>query len=148
MPANMFSTGRDCQLVMIGPAGAAGQGKRVDLTHVTGFEARQQTHALRVDRLDGVFMAAELPRGWDGHFDLDRGSSAAEDFVAGLEQGWFSGGQLAGGTLYQYITEADGSVSTYQYENAVFKMSQAGQWRGDGTVKQKLEFFASRRKRI
>ena len=148
MPANMFSTGRDCQLVVIGPAGGAGQGKRVDLTHVTGFEARQQTHAVRIDRLDGVHLAAELPRGWDGQFELDRGSPAAEDFVAGLEQGWYASGQLAGGTLYQYITESDGSVSTYQYENAVFKMTQAGQWRGDAAVKQKLEFFASRRKRI
>ena len=149
MPANTFSTGRDCQLVVIGPAGAGGQaGSRVDLTHVTGFESKQMTHAIRVDRLDGTQLAAELPKGWQGSFDLERGSPAADDFIAGLEQSWFTDGQLLGGTLYQYVNETDGSVSTYQYEGAVFKMTSSGQWRGDSAVKQKLEFFASRRKRI
>lgn len=149
MPANTFSTGRDCQLVVIGPAGPGGQaGSRVDLTHVTGFESRQNTHPIRIDRMDGVHMAAELPKGWDGHFELERGSPAADDFIAGLEQSWYAQGQLLGGTLFQYVSESDGSVSTYQYEGAVFKMANAGHWKGDGAVKQRLQFFASRRKRI
>ena len=47
------------------------------------------------------------------------------------------------------MTEADGSTSTYQYDGAVFKLSAAGAWRGDdAAVKQKLEFFAARRKRV
>ena len=149
MPANTFSTGRDCQLVLIGPAGANGEaGVRVDLTHVTGFEAKQKTHQIRVDRLDGVFMAAELPRGWEGVFELDRGSPAADDFVASLEQAWFADGRLLGGTLYQYVSEVDGSVSTYQFDGAVFRMGSSGQWKGDSAVKQKLDFYASRRIRI
>ena len=149
MPANTFSTGRDCQLVVIGPSGPGGQaGVRVDLTHVTGFESKQQTHAIRIDRMDGVHMAAELPKGWEGHFDLERGSPAADDFIAGLEQAWFAQGQLLGGTLYQYVAETDGSVSTYQYEGAVFRMSSSGAWKGDSAVKQRLTFFAGRRKRI
>ena len=149
MPANTFSTGRDCQLVVIGPAGSGGQaGSRVDLTHVTGFESRQNTHSIRVDRLDGVHLAAELPKGWEGNFELERGSPAADDFIAGLEQAWFAQGQLLGGTLYQYISEVDGSVSTYQYDGAVFKMASSGQWKGDATVKQRLNFFASRRTRV
>ena len=149
MPANTFSTGRDCQLVVIGPAGSGGQaGARIDLTHVTAFDAKQQTHQVRVNRLDGVHLAAELPNGWDGTFELERGNSAADDFIAALEQAWYVDGRLQGSTLYQYISESDGSVSTYQFEGAVFKLSQSGQWRGDAAVKQKLEFFASRRKRI
>ena len=149
MPANTFSTGRDCQLVVIGPAGSNGAaGSRVDLTHVTGFESKQMTHSIRVERLDGSQLAAELPKGWQGSFDLERGSSAADDFIASLEQAWFANGQLLGGTLYQYVSETDGSVSTYQYEGAVFKMASSGQWRGDAAVKQKLEFFAGRRKRV
>src|SRR5438309_19718 len=149
MPANSFSTGRDCQLVVIGPSGANGQaGTRVDLTHVTGFESRQLTHAIRIDRLDGVHMAAELPKGWEGHFELERGSPDADNFIEGLEQAWHTQGQLRSGTLYQYVAEADGSVSTYQFDGAVFKMANAGQWKGDSAVRQRLDFFASRRKRI
>lgn len=148
MPANMFSTGRDCQLVVIAPGVGGGAGQRVDLSHVTGFDSRQVTHPVRVDRLDGVHLAAELPKGWEGHFDLERGSPAADDFISALEDAWHSDGVLQGATLYQYVQEADGSTSTFQFEGAVFKMSNAGAWKGDAAVRQRLEFYAGRRKRV
>jgi hypothetical protein len=142
MPANAFSLGRDTQLVVIAPSG------RIDLTHVTGFESRQMTQPIRIDRLDGTQMAAELPKGWEGSFDLERGSSAVDDFIAATEQSFYTNGQMPTSTLYQYVTEADGSTSTYQYDGAVFKLAAAGAWRGDAAVKQKLEFFAARRIRV
>lgn len=142
MPTNAFTLGRDCQLVVIGPQG------RVDLNHVTGFDSRQQTHSIRIDRLDGTQLAAELPKGWEGKFDIERGSSTVDDFIAATEQAYYTSGQLAVSTLYQYINEADGSTSTYQYEGAVFKLTAAGAWRGDAPVKQRLEFFAARRVRV
>jgi hypothetical protein len=52
------------------------------------------------------------------------------------------------GTVYQYVTETDGSTSTYQYDTVVFKLASSGQWKGDSSVKQKLEFFASQRQRV
>ena len=58
----------------------------------------------------------------------------------------YASGPVAAGTLYQYVTETDGSVSTYQYDGVVFKLAGAGQWKGDQSVKQKLDFFASRRR--
>jgi hypothetical protein len=137
-----FSLGRDCQLVVIGPAG------RIDLTHVTGFESRQVTQPVRVDRLDGTQMAAELPKGWDGSFDIERGNSAADDFIAAAETQYHAGSVVPSGTLYQYVTEPDGSTSTYQYDRVVFKLASSGQWKGDSSVKQKLEFFAARRSRV
>ncbi len=142
MASNVFSVGRDCQLVVMGPYG------RVDLTHVTGFEARQLTAAVRVDRIDGTQLAAELPKGWDGHFEMERGGSAVDDFIAKIEAAYNSGAQVAAGTLYQYVTEADGSVSTYQFDGVVFKLASAGTWKGDQSVKQRLEFFGSSRRRI
>ena len=142
MPSNAFSVGRDCQLVVMGPFG------RVDLTHVTGFEARQLTAPVRVDRIDGTQLAAELPKGWDGHFELERGSSAVDDFMSQVEIAYNAGKPVATGTLYQYVTEADGSVSTYQFDGAVFKLASSGAWKGDQSVKQRLEFFAGTRRRI
>lgn len=142
MPYNTFSVGNDCQLVVVGPFG------RIDLAHVTGFESSQITRSVRVDRLDGVQLGAELPRGWQGSFTLDRGSSAADDFIATIEQAYLAGQAISSGTLYQYVNEVDGSTSTYQYDGVVFKLSAAGQYRGDMPVAQKLEFFASTRKRV
>jgi len=142
MATNTFSVGRDCQIVVIGPVG------RVDLSHVIGFDSRQITHPVRVDRLDGMQLAAELPKGWEGNFELERGSSAVDDFIAAAENQFYTGGNVRPGTLYQYVAEADGSTSTYQYEGVVFRLVNAGQWKGDAAVRQKLEFFAARRKRV
>lgn len=142
MSGSMFSVGRDCQVVVLGAYG------RVDLTHVTGFEARQMTASVRVDRIDGVQLGAELPKGWDGSFELERGNSAVDDFAAQLEADFHAGNSPAPGTLYQYIAESDGSTSTYQFDNVVFKLVSSGMWRGDASVKQRLDFFASSRRRV
>jgi hypothetical protein len=142
MPYNTFTVGSDCQIVVMGPFG------RVDLAHVTGFEAHQVTMAVRVDRLDGVQLGAELPKGWTGSFMLDRGSSAVDDFIAQIEQAYLAGQTINSGTLYQYVNEPDGSTSTYQFNGAVFKLTSAGTYRGDAAVTQKLDFFASGRTRV
>jgi hypothetical protein len=142
MSLTMFSVGRDTQLVVIGSTG------RVDLTHVTSFESRQITHSVRVDRLDGTRMGTELPKGWEGSFEIERGSSTVDDFIAASEQQYFNGSAVSHGTMYQYVTETDGSTSTYQYDNVTFRLVNAGTWKGDSSVKQKLEFFAVRRRRI
>jgi hypothetical protein len=139
MPYNTFSIGSDCQLVVMGPFG------RVDLAHVTGFEANQVTMAIRVDRLDGVQLGAELPKGWSGTFTLDRGSAAADDFIAAIEQAYLAGQSIPAGTLYQYVNEPDGSTSTYQFTGVVFKLASAGAYRGDAPVAQRLSFYASSR---
>ncbi len=142
MSLTTFSVGRDTQLVVIGPNG------RVDLTHVTSFESQQITHSVRVDRLDGTQIGTELPKGWEGSFELERGSSIVDDFIALAEQQYFGGGVVSPGAMYQYITETDGSTSTYQYDNVTFKLSNAGTWKGDSSVRQKLEYYATRRRRI
>ncbi len=142
MAVTAFSIGRDTQLVVMGPSG------RVDISHVTSFESRQLTSSVRVNRLDGSQLGAELPKGWEGSFDAERGTSALDDFISTVEQNFYNGGGTQPCTMYQYITETDSSVSTYQFDGVVFKLASAGAWKGDASVKQKLEFYATRKKRI
>ena len=142
MALTAFSIGRDTQLVIMGPGG------RVDISHVTGFESRQLTSPIRISRLDGTQLGAELPKGWEGSFEVERGTSALDDFISGLEQSFYGGTDIQSGTMYQYITETDSSVSTYQFDGVVFKLTSAGTWKGDASVKQKLEFYATRKRRI
>lgn len=142
MALNSFSTGKDCQVVVLGPFG------RVDFDHVTGFESRQVTASVRVDRMDGTMLGAELPKGWDGVFDIERGSPAVDDMLSQIEQAYLSGTTPAAGTLYQYVDEIDGSTSTYQFNGVVFKLTSAGAYKGDASVKQRLEFFATSRSRV
>ena len=142
MALTAFSIGRDTQLVVMGPTG------RVDISHVTGFESRQITAPIRVSRLDGTQLAAELPKGWEGSFEIERGTSALDDFISTIEQNYYNGADTSPGTMYQYITEVDSSVSTYQFSGVVFKLASAGAWKGDASVKQKLEFYATMKSRI
>jgi hypothetical protein len=142
MALTTFNTGKDCQVVVLGPFG------RVDLEHVTGFESRQITASVRVDRMDGTMVGAELPKGWDGSFDIERGSSSADDLVARVEQSYLVGTTPAPGTLYQYVDEIDGSTSTYQFNGVVFKLTSAGLYKGDASVKQRLEFYATSRSTV
>jgi hypothetical protein len=137
-----FSIGRDTQLVVMGPNG------RVDISHVTSFESRQLTSPVRISRLDGTQLGAELPKGWEGSFEVERGTSALDDFISDLEQSFYNGGGTEPGTMYQYVTETDSSVSTYQFDGVAFKLTNAGAWKGDSSVKQKLEFYATRKRRI
>jgi hypothetical protein len=125
-----------------------GPNGRIDITHVTSFESRQLTAPVRVTRLDGTHLGAELPKGWEGSFEIERGTSVLDDFISRMEQDFFNGSGAQSGTMYQYITETDSSVSTYQFDNVVFKLVSAGAWKGDSSVKQKMEFYASRKRRI
>lgn len=142
MGLTAFSIGRDTQLVVMGPNG------RVDISHVTAFESRQLTSPIRISRIDGKQLGADLPKGWEGTFEVERGTSALDDFISSLEQSFYNGTGTQTGTMYQYITETDGSVSTYQFDEVVFKFASAGNWKGDTSVKQKLEFYATRKRRI
>ncbi len=110
MALTTFSVGRDTQLVVMGPNG------RVDFNYVTAFESRQMTSPIRVSRLDGTQLAAELPKGWEGSFEVERGTSALDDFISTMEQNYYNGAGTSPSTMYQYITEVDSSVSTYQFE--------------------------------
>lgn len=142
MSLTAFSIGKDTQLVVMGPNG------RVDLSHVTAFESRQLTQSVRVNRIDGIQLGAELPRGWEGSFEVERGNSVLDDFISVSEQQHYDGQMTPSATMYQYVTETDGSVSTYQYDGTVFRFANAGIWKGDSPVKQKLEFYATRRRRV
>ena len=85
MAISVFSVGRDTQLVVIAPSGT------INLAHVTAFDSRQVTQSVRVNRLDGNQMGMELPKGWEGSFELERGDSVVEDFIATTEQSFFNG---------------------------------------------------------
>jgi len=143
MATNTFNLGKDCTLVVIAPTG-----QRLDLSIVTGFDAKQEVHKLRVKPLNGPPQGADLPNGWDGTFTIERGSSAADDLFSTVETGYWAGGVMGVGQIFQYITEVSGSQSCYQFSGVTMSLSDAGNWQADSAVKQTVSFFASTRKRL
>jgi hypothetical protein len=136
------SVGRDCTLVVQGPFG------RVDLPNVMSFDSKQETATVKVDRLDGQQIHGELPKGWSGSFENERGNSGLDDLFANIEAAWYNSGSVAVSTMYQYVQEPDGATSTYAYDNVTLKLDDAGAWKGDASVKQKVSFYANRRRRV
>jgi hypothetical protein len=142
MPTNTFSLGKDTQLVLIGPSG------QVNLSIVTGFNSKQTVKTVHVDPLNGPPLEARPPAGWTGSFTIERGDSTVDDLIATIEQGFWAGGNLGTGQIYQYVTEVSGATSTYLYDGVSMSLSDAGSWQTDSSVKQTLEFFASMRRKV
>jgi hypothetical protein len=135
-----FNTGRDTTLVLIGPFG------RVQLDNVTGFEARQVVTAIKVDRLDGVQLNADLPKGWEGSLDMERSTNSLDVLMAGIEAQWFAAGNVVNSTMFQYVAEADGSTTVLAYDSVCLRLDDAGNWRPDAAVRQRITWSANRRR--
>ena len=133
-----FSVGRDCQLVLMGPFG------RVDIPNVTHFDCKQDTSPIKVDRLDGIQMNAILPKGWNFTIEAERAGPDLDELFAAIEESWYGTGFIAVSTLYQYVTEPNGS-SAFQYTNGALRYDNPGDWKSDASVKQRLTGMADRR---
>lgn len=143
MPTNTFSLGKDCQIVVMAP-----NGQRIDFSIVTDFDAKQAVHQIRINPLDGPPQGADVPNGWNGTFNMDRGSNAADALVATIEAGFWAGAALGVGQIFQYINEVNGSQSIFSFNNVTMHLSEAGAWRADNNVKQTISFFASTRTQL
>lgn len=133
-----ISLGRDVSVVLtVG-------GQSIDLQNVTGFEAMAQYANLRVDRLDGAVLNAELPKGWSGRFTAERANAGLDAFFAQAEALWIAGGSLQNGTITQAITEADGAVSRFQFTNCALRFG-AQNWRPEAPVAMEVSFTATQR---
>ena len=141
MPAPRLNLGIDCTVAIIAPASLP-----LVQNHVTGFEASQIVERIRVNRCDGVQLGADLPKGWEGTFEIDRAGPGVDNFIAAAEAAWYSAGNPgAGGQLFQFINETLGGATTLLYSGCTFALMQAGTWRIDAPVKVRLSFWAATR---
>jgi len=138
-----FNIGRDVQIVLM--MGALG---RLDLQKVESFQARPVTNTVSIKPLNEPGIGRYLPSHWEGDIGLDRANSVADDAMATLEAAFWNGLRLPTGTMYQYINEVDGSVSTYQYDEVSISLADAGNATSDAPVKQKISWMARRRRKI
>ena len=147
MPINntqgSFNTGRDVVITVMGPNLVP-----IFLANVTEFESKPVYADIKIDRLDGVQLNAALPKGWTGSITADRGSNAMDALVDYIEANWYANGTYQVGQIFEQISETDGSTTVYAYDNVAFKMSDAGMWKGDSSVKQKLDWEANRRRLV
>lgn len=142
MPVNGYTVGRDITVTVVTSLGAVAK-----FSARTGFSKRQETNDVTVKLANGIVEHVLMPDGWTGTFDYERSSSAIDDYFANLEAAYYSGANIASGSIVETITEKDGSVSQYTYTGVVMKLSDGGSQTGDNTLKMKIDWMASRRKK-
>ena len=133
-----FTLGRSTRIVVMHPFVG-----RLDIGNVTVFDTKQITKPARVDRLDGIVLTKHVPGGWSGTIDFDRRDANVDNFASAIEQAYRNNVTIPFGQIYEYITETDGSRTTWLYENASFHLSNAGRRQAEGAIKMTLSFDAS-----
>lgn len=140
-----FNFGRDGTFVLMHPLAPNG---RVDMTGLMSFDAKEEYHTVTKTFITGKTLEQFIPKNWKGSFDIVRGGAGLDTLQSGIDLGWYTGGVMFFGRAYQYVTEIDGSVTTFCYDDVAIKVTDSGKWEGDKEVMQKVEFTASSRKRI
>lgn len=142
MPVNQFSVGSDVTLVIVA------NGAPLGVSLITGFMSKQDTIDQKIKGLDGITRHVRFPDGWSGSFDYDRMDSTLDDYFAQIEADYYAGVQDQPASITQIIQEPNGNVSQWRYLNVLLKYDDAGAWKGDTTVKQKMSFLAQTRLKV
>lgn len=142
MPLNGFSIGRDVSLDIITPQGP------IKLSLITKFTSKMDITDKKIKGLDGITRHLRFPDGWSGSFEIERQDSTADDYFSQIEDNYYAGQNELTGTLTETISEPNGAVTQYRYENVLLKYDDAGEWAGDTSVKQKVSFVAARRRKV
>jgi len=143
MPVNGFNIGKDCALNVIDATHGA-----ITFNLITSFTAKQKTKDQHIVGLDGVVRPLILPDGWEGSFELERSDSQVDDYFAANEAAYYSGKNIQSCTITETISEANGSLTQYRFTGVMLKLPDSGAWKGDASVKVKIDFFASRRLKV
>lgn len=143
MPFDNFSVGKDVVIDVVTPSGNL----PLPVT-VTGFEMKAEYTQIKSTAMDGVTRKASLPSGWNGTITMDRRDNGIDSFFADLEAGFYAGQNILGSTITETISEADGTLSQYQYTGVSLSFENAGKKTGDTKIEQTIGCWASKRKQI
>lgn len=98
--------------------------------------------------ITGIEENAVLPMSWGGTIDLVRKGPIIDQFWALFEAAYYSGVSVQPSVMIETIQEPDGSTTQWSYINTLFRLTKAGDWKGNEFVSQVLEWKASRRLEI
>jgi hypothetical protein len=142
MPANDYSIGRDLSFTLSTPNGPLG------LSGVTDYSAKKKNTMLTSKRLTGRNHHAVIPDGWELTIKLDRKDGSLDRYFAARDADYYNGVNVKNGTIYETITEADGSTSQYRYTEVALQFEGAGDWKGDAFISITIMAYATERQQV
>ncbi len=132
---NFFNTGRDCSVVILHPLAPAG---RLDLPIVTMFDPKVAWHDIKSSAIDGLTRTRHIFENATFSVQIDRSDATLDNFVMAMVRAYQVTGSVPDGSIFQYVTEADGSTTTTQGTGVSFKLDDLGSWKKDSAVPQTL----------
>ena len=145
MPVNGFTVGRDVTVTLTGPGSTS---IIISASQVTSFDAKPGKREVWSRPLNLPPLPLYMPDGWRGTLSVDRSDATLDTFLNTLEAAFWNGQNTLAGSVLQTITEDDGSITQWQFPNAMFWVDDPGAYHADGIINQRLEFCAGRRIRI
>lgn len=142
MPINGISVGKDVVITLNDNNGT------IVTNRIKAFGSRQKSSNRESVAIDGINRHINIPMGWEGNFEMERTSSAIDDYIFNNEQLYYAGQNVPAITITETITEANGSTSQYQYLGVVIALDNAGDWKADDYITQKINFSAQQRKKV
>ncbi len=141
MPINGMNVGRDYNFGLFDPLTSA----LVELGDVETVDVKPMKHEISSRPYNDVPKFGFIPDGYQGTFTITRTGSQLEDLQLALNEAFNAGQIIRAGYLNETVTDPDGTVAKYQYQGCVFHVDDLGQISREKTVKQKVEFKASRK---
>ncbi|QAU22594.1 hypothetical protein EO087_00240 [Dyella sp. M7H15-1] len=138
MPANNRNTGRDITIDL-----ATANGPLPFPPTILSIDAKPKYKTIDSHPINGVPQETNIPVGWEIDIEFERAGPTFDAYAAALEAAYFSGQNLQPGTINETIQEPTGGISQWRYTNVVVRLDDAGSFKGDALVHQKVRAFAS-----
>ena len=138
-----LSTGKDVQVDVVLPSGNI-----LRMEGLTDFDAKADQKVLDHHRINGKVLHGTIPGGWSLSWSLERTGPLIDEFFAALEANYYAGGENENVTVTETIIEPGGALSTWRFVGVALKYDDAGNWRADKFVQQKISGKATERQRV
>jgi hypothetical protein len=142
MPLNGYSLGKDATFTVVLPTGT------LTLNGLTAFTSKPIYEDIKSKPLNGVPIFSTIPQGHQGSFKVDRSDYTIDTYFTTFEAAYFAGQNNQPGTILETIQEADGSITQWQYNGVILKLTEAGTFEADKKVEITIEFQASTKVRV
>ncbi len=142
MTATTFNVGRDVSVVCISSTGT-----RLDLGGMIDFSVKSKYNHVPHERINSVPVMRALLAGHDFTMQIERENPNNDVLFTQIEQSYWAGGYpngtVSGGTIYVYVTEIDGTQSTYEGTNVCLWMEDRLNSSAKAAIKQTISGFCS-----
>ena len=141
MPIGGKSVGRDITLQVTTQDGVL----NITSDMISEFDMKPDAEFKDYVPVTGLRESDVLHLGWSGFIELIRKNSVMDTFWALMESNYFAGENVEDATITETIQEADGTISQWIYTGVSLLLQEAGSWKGNEYVMQRLSCKASRK---